>query len=107
MSVSATFFCMDKFNDVPLLHKLFRVRHHFVRLQHCCHLLYGKKRIMKYWWESSTSTDISPTSASEIVGQHNKIEGITFRAAEIERKNKKGYSEELQMLKNIKQSSEV
>jgi len=36
---------------------------------------------MEYWWEGSTSTAISPTSASGIVGQHNKIGGITFGAA--------------------------
>lgn len=33
------------------------------------------------WWEGSTSTARPLTSASEVVGQHNKIESITFRAA--------------------------
>jgi len=33
---------------------------------------------MEYWREDSTSTAISPTSASDIVGQHNKIGGINF-----------------------------
>jgi len=33
---------------------------------------------MEYWWEGSTSTAISPTSASDVVGQRNKIGGITF-----------------------------
>jgi len=32
---------------------------------------------MEYQWEGSTSTATPPTSASDIVGQHNKIEGIT------------------------------
>jgi len=36
---------------------------------------------MGYWWEGSLSTAIPPTSASDIVGQHNKTGGITFRAA--------------------------
>ena len=36
---------------------------------------------MEYWWEGSTSTAVPPTSTSDIVGQCNKIEGITFRAA--------------------------
>ena len=27
----------------------------------------------EYWWEGSTSTAILPTSASDIMGQHNKI----------------------------------
>jgi len=35
---------------------------------------------MEYWWEGSTSTDITPTSASDVTGQHNKIGGITVRA---------------------------
>ena len=34
--------------------------------------------LMEYWREDSTSTAISPTSASDIVGQHNKIGGINF-----------------------------
>ena len=34
-----------------------------------------------YWWEGSTSTAIPLTSASDIAGQHNKIEGIAFGAA--------------------------
>ena len=39
-----------------------------------------------YWWGGSDSTAIPPTSAPNAVGQHNKIGGITFRAAlEIER----------------------
>ena len=40
-----------------------------------------QQNVIEYWWESTASTAISPTSASEFVGQHNKIGGITFRAA--------------------------
>ena len=36
---------------------------------------------MEYWWEHSTSIAIPPTPTSDIVGQHNQIGGITFRAA--------------------------
>jgi hypothetical protein len=36
---------------------------------------------MEYWWEGSTSTAISTTFASDVVGQHNKIGGINFGAA--------------------------
>jgi len=43
-----------------------------------------QQNIMEYWWEGSTPTAIPPTSASDAVGQHNKIVGITFRAALIE-----------------------
>jgi len=39
---------------------------------------------MEYWWEGSTSTDTTPTSASDVTGQHNKIGGITVRATLIE-----------------------
>ena len=37
--------------------------------------------VTEYLWEGSTSSAIPPTSTSDIVGQHNKIGGITFRAA--------------------------
>jgi len=40
-----------------------------------------QQNIMGYWWEGSTSTAIPPTFVSDIVGQHNKIGGITFGAA--------------------------
>jgi len=36
---------------------------------------------MAYWWEGSTSAAIQPISASDIMHKHNKIGGITFRAA--------------------------
>lgn len=39
-----------------------------------------QKNAMEYWWEGSTSTAIPPTSASDIMGQRNKLEGTTFRA---------------------------
>ena len=35
---------------------------------------------MGYLWESSASTS-KPPSVSDVMGQHNKIGGITFRAA--------------------------
>ena len=33
------------------------------------------------WWEGSTPTAISPTSTSDIMGQHNEVGDITFGAA--------------------------
>jgi len=36
---------------------------------------------MGYWWEGPASTAIPPTSASDVVGQHNKIGGIIYGAA--------------------------
>jgi len=40
-----------------------------------------QQHVMEYWWEGSTPTAIPPTSASDVIGQHHKIRGITFRAA--------------------------
>jgi hypothetical protein len=37
-----------------------------------------QQNLTDYWQEGSTSTAISPTSATDIVGQH-KIGGINFR----------------------------
>ena len=36
---------------------------------------------MEYCWEGSTSTATPPTFASDVIGQHNKIGGITFGTA--------------------------
>jgi len=37
-----------------------------------------QQNVMEYWWEGPTPTVMPPTSASDVVGQHNKIGGITF-----------------------------
>jgi len=39
-----------------------------------------QQHVAKYWWEGSASTAIPLASSSYIVGQHNKIGGITFGA---------------------------
>ena len=39
-----------------------------------------QQNLTEYWQEGSTSTAISPTSAADIVDQHNKIGVINFRA---------------------------
>ena len=39
-----------------------------------------QQKVMKYWWECSTSTAIPPTPASDVVGQHNRIGDIIFGA---------------------------
>ena len=39
-----------------------------------------QQNVAEDWWEGWTSTAVSPTSASDVVGHHNKIGGITFRA---------------------------
>ena len=38
-----------------------------------------QQNVVEFWWESSTSTAIPPTSTSAIMGQHNKIGGIAFK----------------------------
>ena len=43
----------------------------------------------EYWRESSISTAKSPTSASNFVGQHNKIGDINFGATLVKLANKK------------------
>ena len=40
-----------------------------------------QQNAMEYWWKGSTSTSIPQISASDVMGQHNKIGGITFGAA--------------------------
>ena len=70
-------------NDTPLLRMNFHVRHHIVRLPLCYYLSQNNnKNVMEHGWEGSASTAIPP-SASDIVGQHNKIGDIPFRAAVI------------------------
>jgi len=39
-----------------------------------------QQNVMEYQWEGSTSTAIPPTSIPNVLGQHNKIGGITFGA---------------------------
>jgi len=36
---------------------------------------------MEFWWEVSAPTARSPMSASDTIGQYNKIRDITFGAA--------------------------
>jgi len=40
-----------------------------------------QKYLTEYWREGSASTAVSPTSASDVVGQLNKIGVINFGAA--------------------------
>ena len=81
MNVSGNIlFCIEEFSSTLLLHTYFHFRLHFVRLHLCCHLSYSNKRRKEHWWEGSASTAIPPISTSDIVGQHNKVGGITFGA---------------------------
>jgi len=40
-----------------------------------------QQNVAECCWEGSASTAISPATASDVVGQRNKIGGITFGAA--------------------------
>ena len=40
-----------------------------------------QQHVIEYWWEGSAPTAIPPTSASDVMGQHHKIGGTTFREA--------------------------
>ena len=44
-----------------------------------------QQHVMEYWWEDSVSTAILLTSASDVMGQHNKIGGTTCAAALVNR----------------------
>jgi len=74
------FFFLEEFNDtlVPSIHTSMSD----TVLSECpsaaiCHT---GTNVMGCWWEGSTCAAI-PTSTSNVVGQHHKTEGITFRAA--------------------------
>jgi len=47
-------------------------------------LLLHSNKVTENRWGGSASTAIPLTSASDVMGQHNKIGGITFRAALID-----------------------
>ena len=64
-----------------LFHTHFHVRRHFVRLPPLLSSVARQQNLTEYWREGSTSTAISTTFASDVVGKHNKIGGINFGAA--------------------------
>ena len=59
-----------------------------------------QQTVMRYWWLDWTSTAISPTPASDIMGQHNNVRGITSRAAHICNSDK-SYNWQSLVLKNV------
>lgn len=75
ISLNATgcnFFCMAEFLDTSLHYMLVHVRCHFSRLS-------GKIKMIGYQQEVKTFIGIFPPYASDVVSQHNKIGGITYR----------------------------
>ena len=75
------FFHMKDFNNTPFLHKQFHCQMPFCQIAPLLPPVTQQRNITGYGWEASTCTAITPTSASDITGQHNKITGVTFRAA--------------------------
>ena len=71
------FFNVEELNDTSLLHLHFHVRQHSVRLSLCCHLAKTCNRILV---GRLTSTALPSPPTSDVVGQYNQMEGITFRA---------------------------
>jgi len=53
----------------------------FCQTAHLLPSVSQQQNVIEYWQEGSVSITIPPTSASENMGKHNKIEGITFRTA--------------------------
>lgn len=70
-------FHMEEFSDTSLIHTHFHVRRHSASLLPS---VSQQQNITENCWEVSASPATPPTSTSDTVGHHNKIEGITFRA---------------------------
>ena len=77
------FFCSEEFNDTPLFHLHFHVRHHVDTTTSLLPSVTWQQNVVDYWWEGSASTATPLTSTSDILGQSYKIWGITFRAANL------------------------
>jgi len=71
---------MKEFSDALLLHMHFHVRYHCQSVPLLPSVAW-QQNITECWCKGATSTATPPTPTSDIVGQHNKIGGITFRAA--------------------------
>ena len=59
---------------------LFHARHHSVTAP-LLPSVTQQQNVMEYSWEGSASTAVPPRSAFDVMGQRDKIEGITFREA--------------------------
>ena len=70
---------MEEFRYTPLLHMHFQMP--FCQTALLWSSIAQQQCVMEYWLGGSASTARSPASASDVVDQHSKIEGITFGAA--------------------------
>ena len=65
----------------PLLHMHFHGRHHSAWSPPLLPSVAWQQNVTEYSWEGSTFTAVTPTFISDVMGQYNKVGGITFRAA--------------------------
>jgi len=72
---------MKDFGDVSLLSYTLPCQMPFRQTAPLLPFLTQQQNVVEYWWEGASSTATSSTSASDTVGQNNKIEGITSGAA--------------------------
>jgi len=68
-----------------LVHMHFSVRCYFCQTAPLLPPFTWQQNITECWWKDLTT--IKSMSASDVMGQHNKIEGITFRATLVVAKN--------------------
>ena len=78
--IGCNFFRMEEFNYTPVSYAL-PCQAPFCQTAPLLSSVAQQQNLTEYWREGSTSTAISTTFASDVVGQHNKIGGINFGAA--------------------------
>ena len=69
------FFCMEELSYAPFLKSTSMSDSPLLPF------VFWQQNVTEHWWEGSASSAMPPTSASDVMGQHSKIGGITFRAA--------------------------
>jgi len=70
----------EKYNDTTISLSILPCQIPFCQTVHLPSVT-RQQNVTKYWWEGSNSAVIPTTFTSDIVSQHNKIGGITFKAA--------------------------
>ena len=75
MSMGAIFFCVEEFNDVFVSYTL-PCQTPLCQTAPLLPSVTWQQNGMGYFWEGWTSTGIPPTSASDVMCQHNKTRGI-------------------------------
>ena len=71
------FFCEEEFNNISVSYAL-PCQNLFCQAAGLQPSVTWQQNVMGCCWEGSVSTAIPPTSVSDVLGQHNKIGGITL-----------------------------